>query len=109
MARQDEGHGHQPHPHGDRPGHGHQPIGRRRMPAPAGGGQSGFGGRRIPDVAHAAPMQILHRPPQETVDGEAPRVVVPVAKLDELYRMPVPKLFEILEKEGIQEHSPITI
>ena len=105
MARQDEGHGHQPHPHGDRPGHGHQPIGRRRMPAPAGGGQSGLGGRRIPDVAHAAPMQILHRPPQETVDGEAPRVVVPVAKLDELYRMPVPKLFEILEKEGIQEHS----
>lgn len=117
MARQDEGHGHHPHHgpshgpahgqggHGERQGHhGHMPMGRRRVP-PGAPGQPGIVGRRIPDVAHAAPMQITPRASQEGGEWSGTKSVGPIPKLDDLYRMPIPKLFEILEKEGVQEHS----
>jgi transcription termination factor Rho len=39
---------------------------------------------------------------QPTFDPSIPRIV---SRLDDLYRMPMPKLFELAEKEGIREHT----
>lgn len=93
MGRSDEGHGHGGgHGHGH--GHGHGGMPRRRM----------GGGRRIPDVAHAPPMPIPQRVVDEAGDPAA-RGQVPVTRLDELYRLPVPKLFEMADREGMPEHG----
>jgi len=38
-------------------------------------------------------------------DPNAPRIT---SRLDDLYRMPMPKLFELAEKEGIREHTGLS-
>jgi transcription termination factor Rho len=46
------------------------------------------------------------RPPRKTAEGAAPSATP--ARLDDLYRLPMPKLFALAEREGIAEHVGMT-
>ncbi|HEY7313169.1 MAG TPA: transcription termination factor Rho [Gemmataceae bacterium] len=55
--------------------------------------------RRPPDAAAPAPQSA--NPPNPA----APRTTNPALRLDDLYRLPMPKLFALAEREGIAEHT----
>src|SRR5207249_5411655 len=52
------------------------------------------GPRKPPDIAIATP-----------VSSSPPTATGPGARLDDLYRLPMPKLFALAEREGIAEHT----
>jgi len=51
------------------------------------------------------PDRPAERPPERPADGDSSR---PVTRLDDLYRLPMPKLFALAEREGIAEHTGMT-
>lgn len=71
---------------------------RRRVPS-AGPSGPGDDRPRRPAPSAQAPVR---RPPPPPADG-AP--VGPGSRLDDLYRLPMPKLFALAEREGIAEHT----
>src|SRR3954464_8488094 len=75
---------------------------RRRVPPtghPSGGDDRPAGPRR----PAPPPQQPVRRPPPApTGDGTPPG---PGSRLDDLYRLPMPKLFAQAEKEGIADHT----
>ena len=77
------------------------PVRRRVPPAghPSGGDDRAAGPRR----PAPPPQQPVRRPPPApTGDGTPPG---PGSRLDDLYRLPMPKLFAQAEKEGIADHT----
>src|SRR5688572_26774797 len=60
--------------------------------------------RKAPDVANAGPVTTAPPPvsaPRESTSTSAPAGT----RLDDLYRMLMPKLFAYAEREGITEHT----
>ena len=55
--------------------------------------------RKAPDVAVAPP------PPADARRRRPARAPHPALRLDDLYRLPMPKLFALAEREGIAEHT----
>jgi len=48
----------------------------------------------------------MRRPPDQVAVPAVPRSENPsVLKLDDLYRLPMPKLFAFAEREGVAEHT----
>ena len=103
---------------------------RRDGPRPQGQGQQGpraqqgpqqdrFNGDRRPQHAASQGERRFddrrfdeRRPPMRepmpapVADGEArPRPIPATSRLDDLYRMPMPELFALAEKEGLHEHT----
>jgi transcription termination factor Rho len=66
-----------------------------RKPAPVGGGPE------QPPPRQAVPMETAA--PTQTVARSTPGL-----RLDDLYRLPMPKLFGLAEREGITEHTGMT-
>ena len=81
---------------------------KRPFRKPADGAGSGPVPAAPPTPAPAAPPPAA-RGADRAVDREAERTERPVPKggsrLDDLYRMPMPELFALAEKEGIREHT----
>ncbi|MHB1425117.1 MAG: transcription termination factor Rho [Gemmataceae bacterium] len=64
--------------------------------------------RRTPDVAASSPSSTAERtgaPPAAVTHHAAPTRVNAALRLDDLYRLPMPKLFALAEREGIAEHT----
>ena len=59
-------------------------------------------------AATAAPAATAVATPAAAPSGAAPRTAPPGPRLDDLYRLPMPKLFALAEKEGILEHAGMT-
>ena len=68
---------------------------RRRVP-PSGPGPGGDDRPRRP--APSGPPAPMRKPPEGGATG-------PGSRLDDLYRLPMPKLFALAEREGIAEHT----
>jgi len=68
---------------------------RRRVP-PTGPGPGGDDRPRRP--APSGPPTPIRKPPEGGATG-------PGSRLDDLYRLPMPKLFALAEREGIAEHT----
>jgi len=63
-------------------------------------------GDRFDNRGPGRPMMDRGPGPQMPVfDPSVPRIT---SRLDDLYRMPMPKLFELAEKEGIREHTGLS-
>ena len=82
-----------------------QPRPAMQGPPPRGPGVQGPTIFR-PQVAPAPVAEKIDRP---DLAGDRPRPVRPIgSRLDDLYRMPMPQLFKLAEKEGIHEHTGMT-
>src|SRR3954466_8912370 len=73
---------------------------RRRPPTGPGGDDRPAGPPRRP--APPAQQPIRRPPPAPTGDGTPPG---PGSRLDDLYRLAMPKLFALAEREGIADHT----
>src|SRR5262245_52767960 len=81
----------------------HKPAPLRRRVAPTGA--PGAGDDRPPAPRRPAPppgAPIRRAPAPPPPEGTP---VGPGSRLDDLYRLPMPKLFALAEKEGIAEHT----
>jgi transcription termination factor Rho len=78
VARSDDGSGH---------------VTRRRAP------------RRASDVGAPATPAAATAPPPAAPPEPSPRRTSSLLRLDDLYRLPMPKLFQLAEREGIAEHT----
>src|SRR5215813_1955592 len=70
----------------------------RRRPVP---GQPAHAGDDRPRRPAPGPAPVPRKPPE----GGAPAPTGPGSRLDDLYRLPMPKLFAFAEREGIAEHT----
>src|SRR5436190_5629845 len=73
---------------------GHEKMGMRRMNV-ARGGEDAAGRKRPP----RKPPDVATGPPPPRSENAS------VLKLDDLYRLPMPKLFTFAEREGVAEHT----
>src|SRR5579864_5433336 len=64
--------------------------------------------RTLRRTSDAAPTPVAAPPPAAVVTPAVPRVGGNGPRLDDLYRMPMPKLFGLAEREGIVEHTGMT-
>jgi transcription termination factor Rho len=71
------------------------------MPRPAPGDDSTSATAKAPAPPPAANDDSDRKRPARKPDGNLP----PAVKLDDLYRLPMPKLFNLAEREGIVEHT----
>src|SRR5262245_11059953 len=100
--------GPQPRPSLLRAAAARRPIRKPGEPAPAPGTP---GAAAAPPAAPARPPAGRAAPPPDVADrepAEAPaRPTRPgsASRLDDLYRMPMPQLFKLAEKEGIHDHT----
>jgi transcription termination factor Rho len=63
-------------------------------------------GEREREREHEAPSRpVAPVPPPERRPAAEPRPRGPLLRLDDLYRLPMPKLFQLAEREGISEHT----
>jgi transcription termination factor Rho len=70
----------------------------RRRPVP---GQPAHAGDDRPRRPAPGPSPV----PRKPAEGGAPVATGPGSRLDDLYRLPMPKLFALAEREGIAEHT----
>ncbi len=61
--------------------------------------------RRASDVGPAAAAPAATVPTAPPLEPPSPRRTTPGLRLDDLYRLPMPKLFQFAEREGVAEHT----
>src|SRR5262245_59231858 len=80
---------------------------RRRPPTP--GGQPQHSDDRPMQRRPAGPPPAARKPLPPAADGTpTPMPTGPASRLDDLYRLAMPKLFALAEREGIAEHTGMT-
>ncbi|WP_439625586.1 transcription termination factor Rho [Gemmata sp.] len=100
--------GPQPRPSLLRAAAARRPIRKPGDPTPAAG-PAPSAVAPAPPVAPPAPPRTADRADRERMDRESEQPARPArpggCRLDDLYRMPMPQLFKLAEKEGIHEHT----